>query len=80
MSFADNLKGLVSKGKDAAAKNSDKITQAVDKAGDFVDQKTKGKYSSQIAKGKEAAKKAIPPEQPGGHQPGGPQYPGGPRP
>ncbi|UGT59836.1 antitoxin [Nocardia asteroides] len=70
MSFADNLKGLVSKGKDAAAKNSDKINQAVDKAGDFVDNKTKGKYRSQIVKGKEAAKKVVPPQQP----------PGGPRP
>ncbi|MEV0356955.1 antitoxin [Nocardia sp. NPDC050697] len=69
MSFADNLKGLVSKGKDAAAKNSGKINQAVDKAGDFVDNKTKGKYSNQIAKGKEAAKKVVPPEQPGGHRP-----------
>lgn len=69
MSFADNLKGLVSKGKEAAAKNSGKINQAVDKAGDFVDQKTKGKYHDQIAKGKEAARKAIPPEQPGGPGP-----------
>ncbi|WP_405167370.1 antitoxin [Nocardia sp. NBC_01499] len=77
MSFADTLKGLVGKGKDAAAKNADKINDAIDKGGDFIDQKTQGKYSDQIAKGKEAAKKAIPPEDdlgtPG--QPGGPGAP-----
>ncbi|MET8652031.1 MULTISPECIES: antitoxin [Nocardia] len=70
MSLADTLKGLVGKGKDAAAKNAPKINEAVDKAGDFIDQKTKGKYSDKIEKGKEAAKKVVPPEQPG--QPGQP--------
>ncbi|MFE3442405.1 antitoxin [Nocardia sp. NPDC059180] len=76
MSLMDTLKGLVGKGQDAAAKNADKINQAIDKGGDFIDQKTKGKYSDKIEKGKEAAKKAVPPEQPGqpGQQPGpGPQ-------
>ena len=66
MSLMDNLKNLVGKGQETAAKNSDKINQAVDKAGDFLDQKTKGKYSDKIQKGKEAARKVVPPEQPGG--------------
>jgi hypothetical protein len=65
MSFADTLKGLVGKGKEAAAKNADKINDAVDKAGDFIDQKTHGKYSDKIEKGKEAAKKVVPPDQSG---------------
>ncbi|MGW0180982.1 antitoxin [Nocardia sp. NPDC003345] len=79
MSLMDNLKNLVGKGQEVAAKNSDKINQAVDKAGDFVDQKTKGKYSDKIQKGKEAARKVVPPDQPGG--PGQPPTPGsGPRP
>ncbi|MGV9616388.1 antitoxin [Nocardia xishanensis] len=65
MSLTDTLKGLVGKGKEAAAKNSGKINEAVDKAGDFIDQKTHGKYSDKIEKGKEAAKKVVPPEQPG---------------
>jgi hypothetical protein len=69
MSFANNLKGFVDKGlekgKEAAAKNADKINEAIDKGGDFLDQKTHGKYADKIAKGKEAAKKAVPPEQPG---------------
>ncbi|WP_339381303.1 antitoxin, partial [Nocardia jejuensis] len=56
----DTLKGLVGKGKDVAAQNADKIEQAVDKAGGFIDEKTKGKYSSQIDKGTEAVKNAIP--------------------
>ncbi|MFI6046196.1 antitoxin [Nocardia sp. NPDC051321] len=73
MSFADTLKGLVGKGKDAAAKNADKINDAIDKGGDFIDQKTQGKYSDKIAKGKEAAKKVVPPED----QPGAPGQPGG---
>ncbi|GAA5099249.1 MULTISPECIES: antitoxin [Nocardia] len=74
MSFADTLKGLVGKGKDAAAKNADKINDAIDKGGDFIDQKTQGKYSDKIAKGKEAAKKVVPPDQPGapGNTPGQP--------
>ncbi|WP_174186026.1 antitoxin [Nocardia barduliensis] len=67
MSFADTVKGLVGKGKDAAAKNADKINSAVDKAGDFIDQKTHGKYTDKIAKGKEAAKKVVPPDQSGPH-------------
>ncbi|MFR9750871.1 antitoxin [Nocardia sp. 004] len=65
MSFTDTLKGLVDKGRDTAAKNSDKINDALDKAGDFVDQRTQGKYSDKITKGKEAAKKLIPPDQSG---------------
>ncbi|NKY60134.1 MULTISPECIES: antitoxin [Nocardia] len=79
MSLMDNLKNLAGKGQEAAAKNSDKINQAVDKAGDFLDQRTKGKYSDKIQKGKEAARKVVPPDQPGG--PGQPGEPGpGPRP
>ncbi|WP_280421719.1 antitoxin [Nocardia carnea] len=79
MSLMDNLKNLAGKGQEAAAKNSDKINQAVDKAGDFLDQKTKGKYSDKIQKGKEAARKVVPPDHPGG--PGQTGEPGpGPRP
>ncbi|MCZ4076580.1 antitoxin [Rhodococcus sp. H36-A4] len=60
MSFADTLKGLIGKGQKAAAENSDKIEQAVDKAGDFVDKKTGGKYAEQVNKVQDAAKNAIP--------------------
>ena len=60
MGFADNLKGMVDKGKDLAAENSDKIDDVVDKAGDFIDSKTDGKYADKVDKVQEAAKKAIP--------------------
>ncbi|MCJ0891785.1 antitoxin [Rhodococcus sp. ARC_M12] len=60
MGFADNLKGIVDKGKDLAAENSDKIDDVVEKAGDFIDNKTGGKYADKIDKVQEAAKKAIP--------------------
>jgi len=60
MGFLDNVKGLVSK-------NADKVETAIDKAGDIVDQKTQGKYSSQVDKAQDAAKKAVdktPPQNP----------------
>ncbi|OZE86159.1 hypothetical protein CH304_04550 [Rhodococcus sp. 15-649-1-2] len=60
MGFADNLKGIVDKGKELAAENSDKIEDVVDKAGDFIDDKTGGKYADKVDKAQEAAKKAIP--------------------
>lgn len=75
MSLKDTLRGLVGKGQEVAAKNSDKINQAVDKAGTFIDQKTGGKYTDKIEKGKEAARKVIPPEQPGQAGPGPAQGP-----
>ncbi|MFE3188904.1 antitoxin [Nocardia sp. NPDC059240] len=56
----DTLKGLVGKGKEVAAQNAEKIEQAVDKAGQVIDEKTGGKFSSQIDKGAEAVKNAIP--------------------
>lgn len=61
MSLVDTLKGLIGKGKEAAAQNAEKIEGAVDKAGGFIDDKTGGKYSDKIEKGKDAAKKVIPP-------------------
>lgn len=48
MGFADNLKGIVDKGKELAAENSDKIEDVVDKAGDFIDDKTGGKFAEQV--------------------------------
>lgn len=60
MGFADNLKGIVDKGKELAADNSDKIEDVVDKAGDFIDNKTDGKYADKVDKVQDAAKKAIP--------------------
>jgi uncharacterized protein YjbJ (UPF0337 family) len=52
MGFLDKAKSLVSK-------NADKVEQAIDKAGDIVDQKTQGKYTSKVDKVQDAAKKAV---------------------
>ncbi|WP_280269855.1 antitoxin [Nocardia wallacei] len=69
MSLMDTLKGLVGKGRDAAAENAEKIHGAVDKAGSFIDEKTGGKYSDKIEKGTEKVKGAIPEQD---KAPGGP--------
>lgn len=52
MGFLDKAKGLLSK-------NADKVEQAIDKAGDAVDEKTGGKYSEHVDKAQDAAKKAV---------------------
>jgi hypothetical protein len=78
MSLVDTLKGLLGKGKVAVEQNADKINEAVDKAGTFIDDKTKGKYSDKIEKGKDAAKKVVPPQAGPGTAPGA--APGGPTP
>ena len=60
MGFLDKLKNLASKNKGA-------VDSAIDKAGDIVDQKTQGKYSSTVDKVQDAAKNAVdktPPQSP----------------
>lgn len=52
MSFLD-------KAKDLLGKNADKVEQAIDKAGDFVDEKTEGKYKDVVDKVQDAAKGAV---------------------
>jgi hypothetical protein len=52
MGFMDKIKGLV-------GKNSAKISQGVDKAGDVVDDKTGNKYTAHIDKGEDAVDRAL---------------------
>ena len=63
MGFYDKVKvqagDLLDKAVDTAAKNSDKITEGLDKAGDYVDKRTKGKYTDKIATGKVKAKQGL---------------------
>jgi hypothetical protein len=68
--------GFLDKAKDLLAKNADKVDTVIDKAGDLVDKKTQGKYTSTVDKVQEAAKKAVadnagpvPPGQQSGHVP-----------
>ncbi|WP_306330067.1 antitoxin [Streptomyces venezuelae] len=52
MSMLDKLKGML-KG------HEDKASQGVDKAGDFVDEKTQGKYSSQVDTAQERLREQL---------------------
>ena len=59
--------GFLDKLKDLASKNKGVVDTAIDKAGDIVDQKTQGKYSSTVDKVQDAAKNAVdktPPQNP----------------
>lgn len=51
--------GLLDKAKDLLAQNADKVDAAIDKAGEFVDSQTEGKYKDTVSKVQEAAKKAL---------------------
>ena len=51
--------GFLAKAKDLLAQNSDKLDAAIDKAGEFVDSKTAGKYKDTVNKVQEAAKNAL---------------------
>ena len=52
MGFMDKVKGLLSQ-------NARTIDEAIDKAGDIVDEKTQGKYKDTVDKAQDAAKKAV---------------------
>lgn len=51
--------GFLDKAKDVLAQNADKVETAIDKAGEFVDDKTQGKYSDTIHKVADEAKKVA---------------------
>lgn len=63
MGFLDKIKvqaaDLKDKAVDAVDKNSDKIHGGLDKAGEFVDKKTKGKYTDKIATAKAKAEQGL---------------------
>lgn len=63
MKFMNAAKALVTKGKEAASKNADKIESVIDKTAASAEAKTGGKLTSQIQKAASTAKKAIPPKQ-----------------
>ena len=63
MGFLDKLKGkqgdLVGKAKELAVEHGDKVESAIDKVGDVVDQRTKGKYAEKIDSAQAKAKDAL---------------------
>lgn len=51
--------GLFDKAKDALSGHEDQVDQATDKAGDFANEKTGGKYEDQINQGQERLDGAL---------------------
>ena len=51
--------GFLDKAKDLLAQNADTVEAAIDKAGEFVDSKTDGKFKDTVNSVQEAAKKAL---------------------
>lgn len=56
MGFLDKALG---KTKEALSQNADKVEQAIDKAGDIIDEKTRGKYAGTVDKVQDAAKNVV---------------------
>lgn len=51
--------GFLDKAKDLLSQNADKVETAIDKAGEFVDDKTQDKYTDTIHQVQEQAKKVT---------------------
>ncbi len=51
--------GIFDKAKDALSGHSEQVAAAIDKAGDFVDEKTEGKYAEQVDKGQDMARDKL---------------------
>lgn len=50
---------MMDKAKEVASDNVEKVKDAIDKAADFVDEKTGGRFSGQVDQGADAAKDAV---------------------
>ncbi|HEY0397241.1 MAG TPA: antitoxin [Acidimicrobiia bacterium] len=78
MGKLNDMRRLAETAKKLVAKNDVKVKQALEKAADVVDSKTKGRYSEKIegavAKAKEAVDK-LPDRPPASHQPAAPDEP-----
>ena len=51
--------GIFDRAKDALSGQREQIDAAVEKVGDFVDEKTEGKYAEQVDKGQEIARDKL---------------------
>lgn len=59
MGLMDNLDNLKDKATDLASEHSDQVNEGVDKAADFIGEKTGGKFDDQIEKGAETLKDQL---------------------
>jgi hypothetical protein len=60
--------GILDKAKELLSQNAETVGQAIDKAGEFVDDKTQGKYTDTIHKVQDEAKKVAGSEATGDQQ------------
>ncbi len=59
MGIMDKRDEFLDKGKQMASEHGDKVDQGIDKAAEFADEKTGGKYSDKIDQGADRAKDAT---------------------
>lgn len=51
--------GIFDKAKDLAGEHSEQVSQGIDQGGDFIDDKTGGKFSDQIDQGQDFARDQL---------------------
>lgn len=59
MALSDKFNELKDKARDAVGAHGDKVDEGVDKAGQFLDEKTGNKHSDQIREGGDKAKEGL---------------------
>ncbi|MBY8849233.1 antitoxin [Saccharothrix longispora] len=59
MGIGDRFDELKDKAKDALGRHGDKADQGVDKAGQFIDEKTGGRHSEHVQQGTDKAKEGL---------------------
>ncbi|MGH3341221.1 MAG: antitoxin [Propionibacteriaceae bacterium] len=51
--------GIFDRAKEALSGHSEQVEAVIDRAGDFLDEKTEGKYAEQVDKGQEMARDKL---------------------
>jgi hypothetical protein len=51
--------GIFDRAKEALSGHSEQVEAVIDKAGDFIDEKTEGKYVEQVDKGQDMARDKL---------------------
>jgi hypothetical protein len=51
--------GIFDRAKEALSGHNEQVEAAIDKAGDFIDEKTEGKYAEQVDQGQQMAKDKL---------------------
>jgi antitoxin protein of toxin-antitoxin system len=59
MGLLDDAKGLADKATELAKEHKDQVDQAVEKAGDLIDEKTGDKYKDQVDKGQQFVEEKL---------------------